>query len=62
MHDDDSLDRQLFESGDIAALLARYWPVIRSRCIAGLNGRAQWEDVAQNVRVRLLDEYRRGKT
>jgi RNA polymerase sigma factor (sigma-70 family) len=59
MHDEDALDRQLFEAGDIAALLARYEPVIRGRSIAAFRGRPEWEDVAQNVRLRLLREFRR---
>ena len=54
-------DSQLLAAGDIGGLLARYEPVIRGRCIARLNGSLDAEDVAQDVRLRLLDEFRRGK-
>src|SRR5687767_8968654 len=54
-------DSQLLAAGDIGGLLARYEPVILGRCIARLKGRLDAEDVAQDVRLRLLDEFRRGK-
>jgi RNA polymerase sigma factor (sigma-70 family) len=60
-HAADLEDAQLLAAGDIAALLARYEPVIRGRCIARLRGNLDAEDVAQDVRLRLLDEYQRGK-
>ena len=59
-HASDLDDSQLLAAGDIGGLLARYEPVIRGRCIARLNGRLDAEDVAQDVRLRLLDEFRRG--
>lgn len=59
--DSDFADAQLLADGDIAALLARYEPVILGRCIARLHGSLDAEDVAQDVRVRLLDEFNRGK-
>ena len=61
MAHDDARDAQLCADGDIAALLAAYDHVILSRCIARLRGGSDSEDVAQNVRLRLLDEFRRGK-
>lgn len=60
-HANDLDDSQLLAAGDIGALLARYEPVIRGRCIARLRGSLDAEDVAQDVRLRLLDEFRRGK-
>lgn len=54
-------DSQLLAVGDIGALLARYEPVIIGRCIARLNGSLDAEDVAQDVKLRLLGEFRRGK-
>jgi len=44
------------------ALLARYEPVIVGRCIAKLRGSLDAEDVAQDAKLRLLEEYRRGRT
>ena len=49
-------------AGDIARLLAKYDPVIRGRCRARISNRPDADDVAQNVRLRLLAEHRRGKT
>lgn len=60
-HASDLDDAHLLAAGDIAALLARYEPVIRGRCIARLHGSLDAEDVAQDARLRLLDEFRRGK-
>ena len=54
-------DANLLAAGDIGALLARYEPVIRGRCIARLHGSLDAEDVAQDVRLRLLEEFKRGK-
>ena len=62
MAHDDARDAQLLADGDIAALLATYDHVIRARCIARLRGALDAEDVAQNVRLRLLAEFRRGKS
>ena len=61
MHDEDALDAQLLESGDIARLLARYDKTILAVCIARLRGHADAEDVAQNVRMRLYREFERGR-
>lgn len=60
-HANDLDDSQLLAAGDIGALLARYESVIRGRCIARLRGSLEAEDVAQDVRLRLLEEFRRGK-
>jgi RNA polymerase sigma factor (sigma-70 family) len=60
-HADDARDFQLLENGDIATLLAIYEPVIHARCIARLKGHLDADDVAQDVRVRLLAEFNRGK-
>ena len=60
-HDSDFDDSQLLAARDIGALLARYEPVILGRCIAKLRGSLDAEDVAQDVRLRLLDEFRRQK-
>lgn len=61
MSDEDAFDRQLYESGDIAQLLARYDGMIRGTCVARLNGHADADDVAQTVRMRLFKEFERGK-
>lgn len=60
-HAEDARDAQLLDAGDIAALLAIYEPVIRARCIARLKGDLVADDVAQDVLLRLLDEFRRAK-
>jgi RNA polymerase sigma factor (sigma-70 family) len=60
-HEDDARDAQWLAGGDIAALLAAYEPVTLARCIARLRGGLDAEDVAQDVRLRLLDEFGRGK-
>jgi RNA polymerase sigma factor (sigma-70 family) len=60
-HDGDAEDTQLLHAGDIAALLAKYAPVIDGRCIVRLKGHADADDVAQNVRLRLLAEFHKGK-
>ena len=60
-HESEAADAQLLEDGEIAVLLAKYDPVIVGRCFARLRGHPDAEDVAQNVRLRLLDELRRGK-
>ena len=57
----DAEDTQLLEQGDIARLLAKYEPLVRNRCLARLRGDDAAYDVAQNVMVRLLTEFRKGK-
>jgi RNA polymerase sigma factor (sigma-70 family) len=54
-------DAQLLESGDHARLLARYEVVIHQRCVAGLRGHADADDVAQDVKLRLWRELQAGK-
>ena len=61
-YESDAEDIQLLREGDIAALLAKYEPLVRGRCIARLKGSLDAEDVAQNVMLRLLNELHRGKT
>jgi len=60
-YETDAADAQLFEDGDIAGLLAKYNDIIVGRCVARLRGGPDAEDVAQNVRLRLLSEFHRGK-
>jgi DNA-directed RNA polymerase specialized sigma24 family protein len=60
-HAADLDDAQLLANNDIGGLLARYDSVIRNRCIARLHGSLDAEDVAQDVRERLLAEFSRGK-
>jgi RNA polymerase sigma factor (sigma-70 family) len=60
-HDSDADDARHLADGDIAWLLARYEPAVRGRCIARLRGDAVAEDVAQNVMLRLLSEFHRGR-
>ena len=60
-YESDAADAQLLEDGDIATLLARYEDVIVGRCVARLRGHADAEDVAQDVKLRLLAEHSRGK-
>jgi RNA polymerase sigma factor (sigma-70 family) len=60
-HADDLRDDELLAAGKIGDLLAIYEPVILYRCIANLRGSADAEDVAQEVRLRLLKEFRAGK-
>jgi RNA polymerase sigma factor (sigma-70 family) len=57
----DAEDARLLENGDIAGLLAVYRDIIVGRCIAQLRGDEAAYDVAQNVMLRLLTEFRRGK-
>ena len=54
-------DEALLASGDHAALLARYEPVIVARCVAALRGHLDAEDVAQDVKLRLWRELQAGK-
>ena len=61
-HARDAEDSRLWDEGNIAALLAKYDPVIVGRCVARLLGHADADDVAQDVKLRLLAEFRRGKT
>ena len=57
----DADDTRLLEEGDLAALLAKYEPTILGRCLARLRGHPDAEDVAQNVMLRLVAEFERGK-
>ena len=57
----DADDTRLLEEGNLAALLAKYQPVILGRCIARLRGDEAAEDVAQDVMLRLVAEFQRGK-
>jgi RNA polymerase sigma factor (sigma-70 family) len=57
----DADDTRLLEEGNLAALLAKYQPVVLGRCIARLRGDEAAEDVAQNVMLRLVTEFQRGK-
>jgi RNA polymerase sigma factor (sigma-70 family) len=57
----DDADARHLADGEIAWLLARYEPAVRARCIARLRGDAAAEDVAQNVMLRLLAEFHRGR-
>jgi len=60
-HDSDAEDARHLSDGDIAYLLAKYEPTVRARCVARLRGDLAADDVAQNVMLRLLDEFHRGK-
>jgi RNA polymerase sigma factor (sigma-70 family) len=60
-HESDAEDAQLLRDGDIASLLAKYDPIIVGRCVVRLRGSLDAEDVAQNVRLRMLVEFKRGK-
>jgi RNA polymerase sigma factor (sigma-70 family) len=57
----DAEDTRLLEEGDLAGLLAKYGPVVLGRCLAKLRGNSDAEDVAQNVMLRLVAEFERGK-
>ena len=57
----DADDARMLEDGDIAGLLATYRDLVVGRCVARLRGDAAAEDVAQDVMLRLLAEFRRGK-
>jgi RNA polymerase sigma factor (sigma-70 family) len=61
-HDSDADDAKLLQERRIDVLLAKYEPVILGRCIARLHGDLAAEDVAQNVMLRLLQEFHRGKS
>jgi RNA polymerase sigma factor (sigma-70 family) len=61
VHDTDLEDAHLLAAGDIAGLLAKYNEVIVARCVAKLRGSLDAEDVAQDVKLRLLAEFERGK-
>jgi RNA polymerase sigma factor (sigma-70 family) len=56
----DAEDALLLETGDHAALIAAWWPVIQQRCL--IRGGAAGEDITQDVVERLLNELARGKT
>ena len=62
MHDArDAEDTRLVEAGEFKLLLDGYIGVIADRCRLRLRGAAAWEDVAQEVYVRLLGELKRGR-
>lgn len=61
-HETDAADAKALAAGEIELLLARYADAIRDRCVARLKGHVDADDVAQNVRLRLLEEFHRGKT
>lgn len=61
-HGRDAEDAKLLQAGDIAGLLAAYNDTIVGRCVARLRGSLDAEDVAQNVRLRLLSEFHRGRS
>lgn len=61
LHEADEVDAGLLADGDIGALLARWDRTVRGRCHARVRNPFDAEDVAQNVRLRLLDEFHRGK-
>jgi RNA polymerase sigma factor (sigma-70 family) len=60
-YESDAEDTQLLRDRDIASLLAKYEPVVLGRCIARIRT-LDAEDVAQNVMLRLLAEFRKGKS
>ena len=57
----DAADARLLADGEHARLLARWEPVIVQRCVAGLRGHSDAEDVAQDVKLRLWRELQAGK-
>jgi RNA polymerase sigma-70 factor (ECF subfamily) len=61
MNDGDADDTRLLDSGEHARLLAKYEVVIVGRCVAGMRGSLDAEDVAQDVKLRLWRELSRGK-
>src|SRR4051812_10300941 len=60
-NDGDAFDKEQFDAGRIDVLLAKYRPIVVGRCIAKLRGHPDAEDVAQDVYLRLLGEFHRGK-
>lgn len=60
-YDGDAEDARLLEDGRIDVLLAKYHPTILGRCVARLRGHADADDVAQDVELRLLREFHRGR-
>jgi RNA polymerase sigma factor (sigma-70 family) len=61
-HDGDAADALLLARGEHARLLAKFEPAIVGRCVAELRDHPDAEDVAQDVKVRLWSELRRGRT
>jgi RNA polymerase sigma-70 factor, ECF subfamily len=59
--DGDAFDKEQLDAGRIDVLLAKYRRVIVGRCVARLRGHPDAEDVAQDVYLRLLGEFHRGK-
>jgi RNA polymerase sigma factor (sigma-70 family) len=60
-YDTDADDARHLDDGRIDILLAKYDDAIVGRCIASLRGAPDAEDVAQNVKLRLLREFHAGK-
>jgi RNA polymerase sigma factor (sigma-70 family) len=60
-YDTDADDARHLDDGRIDILLAKYDDAIVGRCIAALRGAADAEDVAQNVKLRLLREFHAGR-
>jgi RNA polymerase sigma factor (sigma-70 family) len=56
-YDTDADDARHLDDGRIDILLAKYDDAIVGRCIARLRGAPDAEDVAQNVKLRLLHEF-----
>ena len=56
----DAEDALLLETGNHAALIAAWYPVIQQRCL--IRGGAAGDDIAHDVVERLLKELARGKT
>src|SRR5215210_2500682 len=54
-------DHELLRNGEIARLLAKYEPAVMGRCAARVRPYSDAEDVAQNVMLRVYNEYKRGK-
>jgi RNA polymerase sigma factor (sigma-70 family) len=57
----DAFDKEQLEAGRIEVLLAKYRRVIVGRCVARLKGHPDADDVAQDVFLRLIAEFHRGK-
>lgn len=63
MHDArDAEDKRLLEEKNHKLLLAAYFHPVRERCALRLRDRAQGDEAAQQVFVRLLAELERGRT
>jgi RNA polymerase sigma-70 factor (ECF subfamily) len=60
-NDGDAFDQEHLDAGRIEILLAKYRPIVAGRCRARLKGHPDAEDVAQDVFLRLVAEFHRGK-